>query len=218
VQNDLICGLAAHIDFGSAIDTGGGLRLSAAYQADDSFGQAEHRRLAQVLASMHRSSATASATVEALGSDPKRPGSEASWAFQPCFHGPHGGGDHGVTALEQLLDAAFDEAGDERLDPGERIVSVSRKGLDPIVGEEAFDERVGAPDVGPGEIDLACQTPGVVCWPRQGGGVSGFVAGKATVWNWALGPSPTPLQAATARQRIRRSPKPGSWAGCRIRA
>jgi len=70
VRNDLICRVAAHVDFGSPVDTGGGLLLSAAYQADDSFGQAEHRRLAKVLASMHRSSAPASATVEAFGSDP----------------------------------------------------------------------------------------------------------------------------------------------------
>lgn len=45
-----------------------------------------------------------------------------------------------MTVVEQLLDAAFDEVGDERLDPGERIVSPSRKDLDPLVGEEAFDE------------------------------------------------------------------------------
>jgi len=60
----------AHIDFGSPVDASGGLWPSAPYQADDTFGQAEHRRLAKVLALMHRSSATASATVEAFGSDP----------------------------------------------------------------------------------------------------------------------------------------------------
>jgi hypothetical protein len=70
VRNDLICRIAAHVDFRFPIDTGGGLRLSAAYQADDIFGQTKRCRLAKIFASMHRSSATASATVEAFGSDP----------------------------------------------------------------------------------------------------------------------------------------------------
>jgi hypothetical protein len=80
-------------------------------------------------------------------------------------------------ALEQLLDAAFDETGDERLDPGERIVSVTRKGLDPLVGEEAFDEWLRAPDVGPGEVDLARQAPGVVCRPCEVVGLAVAEAG-----------------------------------------
>jgi hypothetical protein len=70
VRNGLICRIAAHVDFRFPIDTGGGLRLSAAYQADDIFGQTKRCRLAKIFASMHRSSATASATVEAFGSDP----------------------------------------------------------------------------------------------------------------------------------------------------
>jgi len=52
------------------VEAGGGLRPSAPYEADDIFGQGEHRSLVKIFASMHRSSATASATVEAFGSDP----------------------------------------------------------------------------------------------------------------------------------------------------
>jgi len=72
-----------------------------------------------------------------------------------------------VTTVDQLLGAALDETGDERLDPGERIMSVSRKGLDPFVDKEAFDKLLRTPDVAPCEVDLAPQAPGVICRPRE---------------------------------------------------
>jgi hypothetical protein len=69
------------------------------------------------------------------------------------------------------------EVGDKGFCPGERIVSTSGKALDPLVAKEAFDEELRAPDVGPSEVDLARQAPGVICRPGEVGGLAVAEAG-----------------------------------------
>jgi hypothetical protein len=69
VMNRALCA-TEHIRGGCVTTTGGGLQLSATYQADDTFGQTKRCRLAKIFASMHQSSANASDTVEEFGFDP----------------------------------------------------------------------------------------------------------------------------------------------------
>ncbi|MHB1598735.1 MAG: hypothetical protein ACYCXY_07560 [Acidimicrobiales bacterium] len=52
--------------------------------------------------------------------------------------------------------------GGEELRTGEQAVGAGPEGPDLLVGRETLDERSGTSDVGPGQVDLAGDAPGMV--------------------------------------------------------